>query len=217
MCSAEPVRERSAETEPGLALWDRFVETVVPRGITRDFSRRGLRLARLKLRTEPYERAADPSGDTGALAARLREEHKARLAYWRAAFADPAQSGRAGIVRIVEPWGPMRLLILLAAVAAVVFLLRANPDAASTLLIVLLPGLLISGFVLFGARLVSRMLNAMDGVACPDCGYDLHDSVPGVPPELLGGTSVGPARCPECGASWPCVPPPAPSSVSAGA
>ena len=41
---------------------------------------------------------------------------------------------------------------------------------------------------------------------CPDCWYDLSGTTV-LRPELLDGAFLGPARCPECGAPWPLVPP----------
>jgi hypothetical protein len=46
-----------------------------------------------------------------------------------------------------------------------------------------------------------------DESRCPDCAYDLT-GVPSAIPESRLGLSTGPRACPECGASWPLVPPP---------
>jgi hypothetical protein len=47
---------------------------------------------------------------------------------------------------------------------------------------------------------------------CIDCGYDLAGVPDAIDPGLLDGIDIGPAACPECGASWPRVPPRVPAA-----
>lgn len=56
-------------------------------------------------------------------------------------------------------------------------------------------------------ELVKRARASLRLGRCPDCGYDLA-GVPGV--SVRDGeraVSIGPRRCPECGAPWPLLPP----------
>lgn len=50
---------------------------------------------------------------------------------------------------------------------------------------------------------------------CPDCRYDLSacPRKPGLSRDELG-VDIGPARCPECGAFWPLIPPEGPTGAT---
>jgi hypothetical protein len=74
-------------------------------------------------------------------------------------------------------------------------------------LVILSPIALLIAAVWIYHRARKRLLQAIDGVACPDCGYPLA-SIPAAapPPEGQTGT-IGPERCPECGCPWPLVAP----------
>lgn len=50
----------------------------------------------------------------------------------------------------------------------------------------------------------ARLTRSLRDRACPDCNYNLAGA-----PEGLPGSLAGPRTCPECGAPWPLVPPPA--------
>lgn len=58
-----------------------------------------------------------------------------------------------------------------------------------------------------------RTLRRLDSLSCPDCGYGLRGTPPGVAPERLKGLPTGPAACPECGSPWPLIPPPTQQEV----
>lgn len=57
----------------------------------------------------------------------------------------------------------------------------------------------------------ASLTRALKQRSCPDCGYDLRGTPRGIDPSVLG-LDIGPRRCPECGARWPLLPPPAPTS-----
>lgn len=45
---------------------------------------------------------------------------------------------------------------------------------------------------------------------CVDCGYDLKGAANAIDPGFLDGMDIGPPVCPECGGSWPRLPPQVP-------
>ncbi|MFM9956714.1 MAG: hypothetical protein ACKVZJ_01450 [Phycisphaerales bacterium] len=52
-----------------------------------------------------------------------------------------------------------------------------------------------------------QLLASFGAKRCCDCNYDLSGIPDAIDPERLGGEQTGPARCPECEAPWPLVPP----------
>jgi hypothetical protein len=60
-----------------------------------------------------------------------------------------------------------------------------------------------------GMRLgtMARIDRGMSTRRCPDCRYDLSSMRDGLGREPAATIWIGPATCPECGVSWPLVPP----------
>lgn len=56
------------------------------------------------------------------------------------------------------------------------------------------------------ARLASEKADTLATDVCRVCGYKLIGQPEAIPPALLEGLHVGPARCSECGVHWPGVP-----------
>lgn len=96
---------------------------------------------------------------------------------WLAAFLVP-------VVQMVVPW----------------------PQGFVPPLIPLQPLLLVAALTL-SIRKVLRIRRALRELGCPDCGYSLAQTRPGLPLPAGVEETVGPPRCPECGSPWPLVPP----------
>lgn len=60
-----------------------------------------------------------------------------------------------------------------------------------------------------------RIAGAVECRACPDCGYSLEGAADRPTDAAALAAWPGPRRCPECGAPWPLIPPPAPRLVNA--
>ena len=93
----------------------------------------------------------------------------------------------------------------------ILFTLIALLFGLSVPTLVLLPWLAVSlnlGAIIFRILHRPHLRRAAAG-HCPDCNYDLTASPRPFPPSGLEGFDVGPARCAECGAYWPLIPPPA--------
>lgn len=137
-----------------------------------------------------------------------------RRTFWRLEIHTWAQNRRFSASRHwVDPLfaaaGAALAALGLAAVMAYVVTGDARPVLAS-----MLP---LPGMALWGRwrrrRLEARLLAALEGAGCPDCGYPLL-GVLGRPAGDDLARLPGPRRCAECGSPWPLLPPPLPRGAT---
>jgi hypothetical protein len=143
------------------------------------------------------------AGGGGSLPPELSDDLARRLRYWHTAGFDPAGS------LMIRPADPTVLRVakgvmwvVLTAAAAAVW-----AGGAPTIVIGLLALVLIAAA---GAwhRPRRRLVDRFARRECSGCAYDLSGSSSPLP--ALDGVGLGPRQCPECGAAWPMIPPPAP-------
>jgi hypothetical protein len=125
----------------------------------------------------------------------FRDDLERRRARWAHLHTTPATRRRNRYGRYA--W---RLLVSLAATVILSVILTLLLGAIGLVAL-----LLVFPASIAGAR--DETPAAFDESRCPDCAYDLTGVPPAIPRERLGLNS-GPRACPECGASWPLLPPP---------
>jgi hypothetical protein len=186
------------EQAPAYSLWDTLVELRLPRPAAFGFTPRTIREKRCQLRTARYDAAAS----AGLVDPTLADDFGERRMRWEFNLETPQ---KPPVDRPRKDWswwdflwlGWDEMFILASLVAAVAFAV-----AGLVLLAVWIP--------LHMLRFIrrTRCRKAIHRCLCPDCSYDLHGVPDAIQPDSLDGRHVGPAKCPECGAPWPLLPPP---------
>jgi hypothetical protein len=142
-------------------------------------------------RAPPFDRvlAASPS-DASDLFEAAKAELQQRLAFWKRRWgAEPKRRAT-------------RLASAITVAVLACFIVGILPGVVNALL------LGVGGVLLFFAVRRERkreLLGFIERRVCPDCGYDLKNSrlvVHGADCSVFG-----PPACPECGSTWPLVPP----------
>lgn len=162
-------------------------------------------------RVSSFERAARAL--TPLRRVRVADDLPRRMEAWRAALGTGrGLSSRSAFARLdpVHSWSLRLTVAALITAPALVPLLGNAPDLSGLAVCGL--WLVLVGVICLGpvrlALIRRRLLASLDHRQCPNCGYDLASNPPAIAPELTGGYSAGPARCPECGSPWPLLPPP---------
>lgn len=168
------------------AAWDTLPERLHPRAADPEQPRVGREPAQLTAERVALVEAPPEPED-------LRAEYEARVRSWA-----PAEAGRGVVLTLIGVTFVMALGLL--ALAA-----TTSPLLAAPILLLWAP----LGYL--GWRRLNHRRTLTGRAAsrcCPDCGFDLAGTPAGIDAEAFG-VDVGPRRCPECGALWPLVPPPA--------
>lgn len=132
----------------------------------------------------------------------LGEELKHRRMFWRQQrqlLADtPPNRMQVAILGLFAAWAILTLMLAIAFRPSIAMLLTTP-----------LIGVMIVLQIRTGGRPTSRLLRALDVAVCPACEYDLT-GLDHWPSHHMLEEHCGPQLCPECGTSWPLVPPPCP-------
>lgn len=168
------------------------------------------RAARSRARTELFDDATQHAADPDSPLTDLGVEYLARVAAARA-HATALIRGTGLFVRLLHlnPYAARSGIEFIAAVAILLAIVEfgALPLAWALALLLIVTGLVVALQVHRRDQLKPALI-ALDRCECPDCGYDLAGTTPGLPLERTNGVNVGPRLCPECGVPWPLVPPP---------
>ena len=165
--------------------------------------------ARCRARVELFQRVLD--GDN-AEASLLPSELRARRNHWRFHFSPNGKLNKLeGYARLSPNRRVLRQelfflpLMGFIVVMTIVPMLKGNFVSSPGLIFLLVP-IAMFPLMLF-ARWHTRIVRCLVLSLCPDCEYSLGELPDAI--EFSNGERTGPERCPECGAPWPLVPPPA--------
>lgn len=167
---------------------------------------------RAQRRAGVFEAAAKAAVPPAKLDALRVEAERRRSRLTRGAPNNLWNRARSNITTImplllIVLWMPMTAINLAewrSAAAAAAPASKLGWIAANSVLFIVMQG----AFLFWSLRRNFGILHRAVEGRCPDCNYDLKacPREPAFDPTTLG-VDVGPARCPECGAFWPLVPP----------
>lgn len=173
-------------------LWlsDERLASIWRHGDTDDEVRRRVRVERVE------EALAQARADPFVGLLWLGDDLVRRRARWAHLHPTPGTRRRRAFGRSRWRLGIALAVAALSAILAAVFWFMAFGLAA---LLLVVP---------FSWRRDEEDPASFDMDRCPDCGYGLNGVPDAIPAERVGA-GTGPGACPECGAPWPLVPPPA--------
>ena len=200
------------------AIWDWLMlvrSTPDAMAIVRRGPRRALQACAMR-RTAAYDAFADalrhgdePEDVISQRVYELGQDYRKRIKRWEANLERDYTRGEApsewvnfaGLVgdSMVTVGGGLLLALVVAAVLIATAWLWVT---ALAVWLVLIGGLFAARTILRG-----RLRSAMRERRCANCGESLRDVRPAISVDDLDGANAGPAECPQCGVTWPLLPP----------
>lgn len=138
--------------------------------------------------------AAMRGGDEAARVAAGKWLAKTWRAYERKRKSEPSLPEFRGLGKL----GKVGVMLLTALAVAVVAVIFPIPGCMPVVMVVAVVVIVIAS--------VAKSTGGSSYGSCPDCDYDVRSMPPDVPVEFTEGVHIGPAKCPECGGSWPMLP-----------
>jgi hypothetical protein len=204
-------REAAAKGTLGYSAWDRFAQLHYQAELQSEFVPIDIEAVRCEQRTVVFEKAVAHAPD--ALSdADLARDYKQRVTYLghrdvRLVHADRRRGQRIALIIVVFA----ALLGVSSATGSPAPVLAAGLWAmVADALYCKWRGVSRSGY---RSSTVSQVLAKK---ACVDCDYDLSGALPGIDPQRLAGSDVGPRVCPECKSPWPLLPPSVSRLIASG-